>query len=299
MNIIICGILKNSEHKNIQLNMELAIETGKQFNDYKIVLYENNSTDNTKQILQNYASDEHFTIISEDIDDLNLKEKNVIWAYTEITGSDHPCRIEHISNARNKLLQEINKPEYSTFSHVIMIDLDSNGWDINGILDSFSRKEDWDAIFASSPSYYDFYALRCDALPFGPEITGEHFWKDPRNFHIPNNNLIPVYSAFNGIGIYKKHLLEKYNYDFVVNDEVKTFYKKYMNTNNISVVHTEIIKNPCSKFPFGVTDENIFWKSNSGYKGLVICEHVPLNIAIYNNNHKLFINPKMIYHWSS
>ena len=299
MNIIICGILKNAEYKNIQVNMELAIETGKQFNDYKIVLYENNSTDNTKQILQNYALNEHFTIVSEDIDNLNLKEKNVIWAYTEITGSDHPCRIEHISNARNKLLQEINKPEYSTFSHVIMIDLDSNGWDINGILDSFSRTEEWDAIFASSPSYYDFYALRCDALPFGPEITGEHFWKDRQNFHIPNDNLIPVYSAFNGIGIYKKHLLEKYNYDFVVNDEVKIFYKKYMKTNNISEVHTEIIKNPCSMFPFGLSDENIYWKSNSGYKGLVICEHVPLNIAIYNNNYKLFINPKMIYHWSS
>ena len=118
-------------------------------------------------------------------------------------------------------------------------------------------------------------------------------------FYVPfiKDKLIPIYSAFNGIGIYKKHLLKLYNYDFCVNEQVKLFYRNYLKKNTISNDIINIINSKCNKFPNGYKDEltDIFWKSNSGYDKPVICEHVPLNFALHNSGYKLFINPKMIY----
>lgn len=292
--VIICGVVKNVE-TSIEKNINHALKTGDFFENFKLVIYENNSTDNTKAILNKYANHTNVKIIYENIEGFDKKENNKIWAYTEITGSNHPCRIEHISNARNKLIDEINKSEYDVFTHVIIIDFDSNGWEIPGILDSFNLSSDWDAIFANSNNYYDYYALRSNSFPFGPEIIGESFWKLP-NYKF-NSELIPVYSAFNGIGIYKKNIFKKFKYNFFVDDDVKQFYRNYLKNNKISDTIMYNIQNNCDVFPYGIKDEltDIFWKSNSGYKGIVICEHVPLNFALCNNGYKLFINPKMLY----
>jgi hypothetical protein len=287
--VIICGVVKNVE-KIIESNIQHALLTGSHFEKFKMVIYENNSTDNTKQILNKYS--EHIKIISENIN-VN-KENSKIWAYTEVTGSDHPCRIEQISNARNKLLHEINQPMYDEFTHVIMIDLDSNGWNISGILDSFKLIHEWDAIFANSHNYYDYYALRTPQTPFGPEIIGERFWNlSTYKF----KEIVPVYSAFNGIGIYKKDIFKHYKYDYIVNDDMKQFYRNYLKNNTISDNIMNSIQTKCNKFPYGYKDEEstIFWKSNSGYDKPVVCEHIPLNFALYNNGYKLCINPTMIY----
>ena len=296
-NVIICGVVKNVQ-SSIHLNMNLSIKTGEKFKSYKIIVYENNSSDNTKAELNKYKNQKNIKIISEDIPDLNLRKNNKIWAYTEITGSDHPCRCELISNARNKLIDEINKEENNHYDYVIIIDLDSRGWEINGILDCFNRKEKWDAIFANSIYYYDYFALRKDGFLYGPDIIGETFWHNLPKTQYATSELIPVYSAFNGIGIYKKDIFKKYRYDFYVNDDVKQFYRNLLETTCINKKTLNQIKSPCSKFPKGYKDEesDIFWKSNSGYDGPVICEHIPLNLALYNAKYKLYINPLMIYH---
>jgi hypothetical protein len=180
-NIIICGIVKDCGNK-ISFNVNLAHETGKQFQDYTIVIYENNSSDNTKEELNKFK--ENIIILSEDID-ITTKEKFAIWAYTKITGSDHPCRVEMISNARNKVFNEINKTSYDKYNYVIWIDMDSNGWDIHGIIDSFRKKDLWDVVYSNNDNdYYDLYAFRNDEFLFGPEIIGDIFWKNmPKIFH--------------------------------------------------------------------------------------------------------------------
>ena len=158
--IIICGVVKDVE-KYIQLNINNCIETGKLFQDYKIIIYENNSTDNTKNILSKYIDNHNFKIIMEDIPYETIKSNSKIWTATYRTGSDHPCRIEQICNSRNKVVEEFNKPEYDDYEYVIWIDLDSNGWKLEGIIDSFNKKNEWDAVF-SGFNHYDQYALRLD-----------------------------------------------------------------------------------------------------------------------------------------
>ena len=295
--VLICGIIKNCE-KRLNLNINHAIRTGEVFQDYRVIIYENNSTDNTKIILDTFKNNPKFIIKSEDID-LNNKENFDLWAYTKITGSNHPCRIEVISNARNKVIDEINNNEFDKFSYVIWIDMDSNGWDINGIINSFLNKNSWDVVYANNPhNYYDLYALRDERLSFGPEIIGELFWSQLPNFKFnPNNNLIPVYSAFGGLGIYKKEIFKNHKFYFKVNNYVKEMYSLLLKNTTIDERLLQVIKTEDIKFPGGVKDEEseIYWKANSGYDGPVVCEHVVLNFELVLHGYKLFINPKMIY----
>ena len=48
----------------------------------------------------------NFLILTENID-LQNKDLYKLWAYTEITGSEHPCTVEMITNARNKIINII------------------------------------------------------------------------------------------------------------------------------------------------------------------------------------------------
>jgi hypothetical protein len=49
---------------------------------------------------------------------------------------------------------KINKHEYNDYQFVIWIDLDSNGWEINGIIDSFIRNEEWDVLCGNNNDLY-------------------------------------------------------------------------------------------------------------------------------------------------
>ena len=48
-----------------------------------------------------------------------------------------------------------NKSEYDNYDYVIWIDLDSNGWKLDGIIDCFNKKNDWDSVCKSVLEYYD------------------------------------------------------------------------------------------------------------------------------------------------
>ena len=322
-NVIICGIVKNVQ-VHIRKSLEFCIKTGEMFNDYKIVIYENNSVDGTKNILKNYEKEmnNHFKIICEDLDKDEIKNKSRCWAYTKITGSDHPCRIEQISNARNKVISEIRKEEYNKYTYVIWIDLDTNYYCVDGILDSFNKRQkcNWDVVYANGleknlVNYYDKYAYRDEKnFLFGPEVIGEHFWNLVKHNNISfvgNNDLIPIISGFGGIGIFKKDIFNKYNYDCIVSDSIIKYYSNLLNKVNIDKHLDEVISNPCKKFPGGykslykIKKEGneeikwIHWKNNCGYDNVIICEHVHLNLTLINDGYKLFINPKMIYIWNN
>jgi len=298
--VIVCGVVKDCGIK-IEKNISLALDVINIFEKGKIIIYENNSKDNTKEILEKFKDNNKILIISEDIDSEIIKKNSKIWAYTEITGSDHPCRIEMICNARNKVITEINKKEYDDYTYVIWIDMDSNGYDLKGIINSFENKNYWDIIYANGiycGSYYDLYALRTDNIPYGPEIIGEYFWNNMQQMTISDKStLIPVYSAFGGMGIYKKEIFKKHRFDCIVNEDLELFYDKYLKEHSLDKNIEMIIKNHDNDFPIGYKSLKsiIFWKANSGYNYPVVCEHVCLNLALINDGYRIYINPLMIY----
>jgi len=309
MNVIICGVVKNAGPQ-LKNNIDLAIQLGQKCDTYKIVIYENNSTDNvTKSILSTYMQYPQCKIIMEDIAHDIIKKESKIWAYTAVTGSDHPCRIEQIANARNKLIEEIKQEAYAEFNYVVMIDFDAKFFLINGILSSLEhvKKNRKNVIYANSPEYYDYYALRSEHSAFnlfGPELVGEHFWKTMNIFRLrlDNDCLLSVYSAFNGIGVYDKEAFIKFKFDAMLTPTVKDVYKKLALQHPVLYEQNkERIQSECSKFKGGELDTGnndlFYWKNNSGYDKPVICEHVALNFALINDGYTLYINPKMLYWW--
>jgi hypothetical protein len=302
MYIIICGVVKNCAtaiDKSIELSRQLGEKSG---GDYKIIIYENNSTDGTKDVLSKYINDIDCKIIMEDIPEDFIKANSKIWAYTEITGSDHPCRIEQIANARNNLINEIIKPTYDADSIIVMIDLDSSNWDINGILNSIEhvRNNKKLVLYGNSFPYYDYYALRhYNTQLFGPEVIGEIFWNRNKNI-VCNNDFAPVYSAFNGIGVFNREAFLISNYDALLSSNIVETYDKLIKQHtDVYNEYKNYITTPCSKFPGGVLENGILYKNNSGYDKPVICEHVSFNFKLLNNGYNIYINPNMIYSWGN
>jgi len=316
--VIICGVVKNVE-KFIRNSIGISINTGELFEDYRIIIYENNSTDNTKEILKEFKNgNEKIRIISETIDDEEIKRNSKIWAYTEITGSDHPCRMEQIANARNKVIDEIKKPEYDEFTYIIMIDLDTNHLDPNGIIDSFNNRDlnSWDVIYANgldnSGYYYDKYALRSKSniFAFGAELYGDDFYLYTNSLMIKFDepNLIPIVSAFGGIGIYKKAVFDNCRYASLIDKSIIDYYNNFMSNQTDNSISPEIItllENPCRKFPGGFISsyrnkhtgemKHLYWKKNNGYNQPCLCEHTYFNINLTMRGFRIFINPKLIY----
>jgi hypothetical protein len=210
-NVVITGCCRNVKYF-IEKNILIMNEIGKKFKKYKIVIYENDSTDNTREILK--------TMNNENTD--HIFEDNV-----NITN-----RTMRIAHCRNKILDHVNKL-YSNYDYLLMLDLDDvlfTGKLIDTIHTCFLYKtEQWDAMFANcSDNYYDIYALRkkkylmscCWNNANILQLTGmsrSMAYNDCINKYIINypidTKIIPVVSAFGGAGLYKLKSLKNIKYN--------------------------------------------------------------------------------------
>ena len=169
------------------------------FTEYRILVVYDRSTDNSLDILQKHRNTYNDMDIFE-----NPKKKSSI-------------RTENIAFARNQLLQMICK-SYSDYEYFIM--MDSNEYSCIGdirksVIEEILVRDDWDAIsFDREAGYYDTWALSFD--PFVYSFFHFHDWKKVVGMmrqtfttlleeHKKNrpSELIDVFSAFNGFGIYR------------------------------------------------------------------------------------------------
>lgn len=217
LKVVVCGTIKNGE-KTIKKNIESLLEIKKYCLDFKLLLYENDSTDNTVNILNNLRSNIIHVISEKNINKLGGRTIILSWG-------------------RNKLLKYINK-HFSDYDYMIMTDLDDvlKGFKARMIKKEFDKDlTKWDVLTANCIGpYYDIYALRANKNKFWNTDIQYDCWDminhstklgfNPRlsklihvgNFQkvIPiNEKLIMVDSAFGGMGIYKIDIIKDCYYN--------------------------------------------------------------------------------------
>ncbi len=200
-NVVFCGTVRNVEKylQNALNNIELC---SKKFNDYAVIIYENDSSDNTRNILLNNKKNNYHYILDD-----NITESR---------------RTVRLANGRNKILDklsEINSNNY--FQYLIILDMDDmndSGNFVNTIDSCFKYDTNsWDVLTGNQhDKYFDIWALRkkydseydCwrlynkfkryeNDLP----MLQKYVFSNYRNY--PPNQLLEVDSAFGCIAIYK------------------------------------------------------------------------------------------------
>lgn len=194
--VIFAGIGHNIEKSITHMirNVECA---GAYFDDYHVILYENDSTDKTKQFLGAWEKKSNrVTVIMEDI---------------SVTSSQDPTkRTKVLADARNRYLTVMKEDLWNQYEYVIIFDTDlPDKWDMDGIAHSFGQTTSWDVICANgitrNGKYYDAFAYR-DFKGYHPELN-EIQIEFPKH-----KSLVPVQSCFSGMAIYKKSAIEDCTY---------------------------------------------------------------------------------------
>lgn len=315
--ILICGIGKNVAKASA--NTIASIEAlGKSFIDYRVIVYENNSTDETKSIYASWAKKNSKVIfISENLSQSKFKK---------VSKMKIIHRIEKIAYARNKVLEKIQDPKFSDFSYVIWADLDfMEPWSVDEIIATINHPEkDFDAVFANGS--YDLFALRSKQFPVGFELIGTAFFQNIEKMQQQLNigesqSWIDVYSAFGGLGVYKREALLGSCYSATVTKDLESQVKKWLlaaqYSNNplffqeycnmclenkvveFSSPYTSRISDPSDVLGMKFKGGDIVWFSCTEDATLPwTCEHVTLHASMAEKGFdRFFINPKIKTSW--
>ena len=248
--IVIAGLCINIEKKIPILNKKIE-QIGGYFKDYKCVIFENDSKDNTREKLKELMRKNENIKLIECPDAQDCK-------YGAISATQHGLiseeRMEKMSNYRNKLLDYI-KNNYADYDCIMFMDLDLKGpMDMNGIANSFGYYDTWDTISAFGlngvsltagyPIYYDTLAYNdgtysiyngtTDALKIILKMNKQKIGDEP----------IKVLSAFGGMAIYKMQIFNNNNIDYTPHDGKYVCEHYILHNNMIKHGYDKIYVNP-------------------------------------------------------
>jgi hypothetical protein len=276
MNCCICGPVKNCEPYlyKVLYNME---KIGSIFDDYKIIIYYDNSSDNTLKILKDYQKKNNKMIF--------YVNKNKI----------SPYRTHNIAIARNFCLNYV-KQNIENYPFFIMMDCDDvNCKEVNiDILKKYIYMNNWDGLsFNTKPKYYDIWGL--SIYPFC--FSYNHFENNVKYYDIiqnyidkilkkaeSENKLVECISSFNGFSIYRTNKFLNTYYDGRVRLDIVPIYNMIAHKN--------------------ATKSKLIFKQYHNEHGKLIvdgkyedCEHRAFHIqARQNSNARIMISPEVLFH---
>lgn len=252
--IVICSLARNIEScfQDTKKKFEFI---GNNFDKYKIVIFENDSKDNSRSLIKNWTKENPNVILLDCLKfgdyDCNLKTKTG-YEY----GMTSRDRIKKMAMYREEYLNYV-KTNLNSYDYMLVSDFDLNGnQSMDGMFHSLSKK-DWDAVFINGHNPFEGTFGRITGIYDGMayvDINSKLKYNFNNNFvnilisiyniilqnckvNLSKQCFIPVKSAFNGYGLYKI-------------DSIK----------------------------------------NSSYIDDYYCEHLNLNLDLYKKNKKLYIN---------
>lgn len=242
--VVICSLVRDCG-KAVFQNIPKIEKLRNSFKSSHVVLVENDSKDNTKEVLAEWKlNSNNIHVISEDFGTATIPEVSFAHPKSKYF-SGH--RIQKMAKYRNIYLDYV-RAERLQPDFIIMIDLDVYSFPLKGIESSFGFEKKWDSINANGkkitpesplkPVFYDTYAfqewgddkplqyhtLKSNQQKFGKLKKGDDF--------------IKVKSGFNGLAIYKWKAISQLSYKAVPNDDPTVLYK----CEHVSF-HEEMIKN--------------------------------------------------------
>ena len=237
----VCQNIKNYVFNTIHKFIYLSIY----FEKIKIIIYENDSTDNTLNELKKFEYIINHINNINNIEFIILNESNIKGKLTQ-----------RVSHARNYILKYIESKKLNP-DYIISIDMDDILIDFkcSSILYPFFENCDWSMFGANSNIYYDMWALRTLNKP------DKDFWdgKKKNNKYImsksdilkeyfiidKDSNPIRVNSCFNGIGIYKYKDIKNCKYNGDKTCEHVSFHQEMIRNNNAKLyIHPKLIVGP-------------------------------------------------------
>lgn len=267
--VIVTGMAKNVA-KYSQKTQLMLHRLGNDFDILKVVIYENDSTDDTVKQLKSWDFNMH--IISE----------------KKIGGS----RTERIAHGRNQILKYLQGSSVKA-DYILSIDLDGLNNDLLGWKNCFNLPTDWGVCCANQRTkYYDIWALRSFDEWMPGDVWYDNQYKSKLNEaqkHIPSSaSPIAVKSCFGGASLYKfqvlkntkstyigrynnhdqcEHVLfnlnldtKKYIHPAFLNDApIEHLVSKYLEMNNSKLLNTK--------------SSHVLW--SRGWRDIVRCPSVP------------------------
>ncbi len=219
--VAICSIIRNAD-RSLKRNIPLVEELRSKFKNSSVIIFENDSNDNTKSILKNWSENFDNVMIECENFNQNTIPKNDLNGVNKFFSKE---RISKMVQYRNQYLDKLRDLNYN-YDYVIVMDIDIENFSLNGIAHSFGLVNQWDVVTANGYSYssslkrryHDTYAL----VEIGRELEGQTeqiiFTNQKKwSFLRAGLPMIPVYSAFGGLAIYPYHLLKNKKYEVVEN----------------------------------------------------------------------------------
>lgn len=167
--------------------------------DLDFFIYENDSTDTTKDIIINYTKKSNLTLYTKDLNRKDLRDRSVV-------------RTTWLAEYRN-FCQEWVRKNYYDYNYTIVLDLDADlGFSIDGIYNSIywlSRIKNAGGMGSYSLTFndgslyhYDSFAVRLNDWHESNEQDYTNQWF--RHWHpLIGSNPVPFYSCFGGLSVYK------------------------------------------------------------------------------------------------
>jgi hypothetical protein len=266
------------------------------FSEFAVVFFYDESSDDTLDKLKLYQN--------------HYNEKINIIINNE-TMLEH--RTHRIANARNKILEFIEN-KYSDFDFYILLDSgDESAYKIdNTILSKYLLRNDWDGLFFNRYGLpcpnYDIWALQFDVFiqncwSFDKPvdiITIMRSILDQKLNNLKDDELLEVYSAFNGIGIYRLNKFIGIRYDATIqryfsNNELENMLKYIKDNYNLETIVNEGAVENCEHIGFHI---NAIRKNNAKIrmsKDLIYKVYNP-KVQIYvSNNFSKYYMPFLFY----
>jgi hypothetical protein len=190
--LVITMLARDAAEVLERLTIPAAEAIGAQFLDYRVYVYENDSQDQTPQILENWVATN--PRVFAECEDRKLKR----WPATR-----DPRRGDFLAGLRNRCRDYIAR-YWPRFEYVLILDADIGLYSLDGILNSLGH-DDWDAMGSNGLKLYHGRWVQTDAWAY--RKRGDRRPLKCTEVHpiLPQRGepLLPVGSCFGGMGLYR------------------------------------------------------------------------------------------------